>query len=179
MPRFQHILRPTADILRTRFFPKLTLFTDAFYSAFCSSQKHFPQLFIPLTLKGLHARGKTGSISILQMRKPRLGAEKDTSSRAHSQEAAHSAGFTQECVSKWMPVHCPPYPPARQRVWGTITMEGERGIPARAPELEGTSRRAAQLSLCFTAEETEAQRDSMVGSKSWLVSERAGPPPAL
>lgn len=73
----------------------------------------------------------------------------------------------------------PPTPPTRQRVWGTITMEGERGIPARAPELEGTSRRAAQLSLCFTEEETEAQRDSMVGSKSWLVSERAGPPPAL
>ena len=52
-------------------------------------------------------------------------------------------------------------------------MEGERGIPAGASELEGTSRRAAKLSLCFTEEETEAQRDSMVGSKSGLVSEKA------
>lgn len=91
-------------------------------------------------------------IPILQMRKPRLRAEKDTCSRAHSQETAHSPGFTQECVPKWRPLHASP---ARHRVWGTIKMEGERGILAGASELEGTSRRAAKLSLCFTKGETQ------------------------
>ena len=69
--------------------------------------------------------------------------------------------------------------PAREGFWGTIKMKGERGILAGASELEGTSRRAAKLSLHFTEGETEAQRGSVVSSKSRLVSDGAGPPPAL
>lgn len=85
-----------------KIFPKLTLFTDAFYSAFCSSQKHFPQLFIPLTLKILCAEERLVAFPFADETKAR--SRKTPPQEAHSQEAAHYLDsirnvFQSECLS--------------------------------------------------------------------------------